>query len=149
MQGRFLFGIIGALMRMGTATASVIEVPGANDEMSGIYFFAGWKCAQGTMSGRIDGGTAFPLAGLIGRPDTASVCNDTNNGWIAQYNFNRLSQGNHTFQTFDGAASFASVTPSICRDRSNPELGGGNLHHYTGNCERNDWKSYRDIHDSE
>jgi len=110
MQTRVLFGIIGALMCMSTATASVIEVPGANEEMSGIYFFAGWKCAQGALSGRIDGGAVFPLAGLIDRPDTVSVCNDTNNGWIAQYNFNRLAQGTHTFQAFDGAASFASVT---------------------------------------
>ena len=85
MQTRVLFGIIGALMCMSTATASVIEVPGANDEMNGIYFFAGWKCAQGALSGRIDGVAVFPLAGLIDRPDTESVCNDTNNGWIAQY----------------------------------------------------------------
>jgi len=90
--------------------SSVIEVPGLNQKMSGVYFFAGWKCIQGTLTGRINGGTPFPLAGKIKRPDTEGVCsNSGNNGWIAQYNFNRLSQGAHTFEAFDGVALFASV----------------------------------------
>ena len=110
MQTRVLFGIIGALM-CGLAEASLIEVPSPSQKMSGIYFFAGWKCTQGELTGQIDGGTAFPLAGQVERPDTEAVCqNDGRNGWIAQYNFNRLDQGTHTFEAFDGLVSFDTVT---------------------------------------
>ena len=73
--------------------------------------FAGWKCFQGALTGRIDGGASFPLAGKVLRPDTQGACNNSgNNGWIAQYNFNRLTQGTHTFAAYDEAMLFANVT---------------------------------------
>ena len=93
----------------GGAQGATVEVPEPSQTMSGVYFFAGWKCAQGTLTGSVDGGPRFPLAGLMQRTDTRKDCGDTNNGWIAQFNFNRLSPGTHIFEAFDGATAFAEV----------------------------------------
>lgn len=104
--------VIALLITLGLAAAAqsaMVEVPEPNQTMSGVSFFAGWKCDQGTLTGSVDGGPRFPLAGLMQRADTGEVCKDTNNGWIAQFNFNRLSPGTHTFEAFDGALSFAAV----------------------------------------
>jgi len=71
--------IVMILSLTSQAWCSVVEVPGLNQKMSGVYFFAGWKCVQGILSGRIDSGAPFPLAGMIQRPDTESVCNNSGN----------------------------------------------------------------------
>ena len=94
----------------GVAQGARVEVPEPDQTMSGASFFSGWKCDQGALTGSVDGGPRFPLAGLMQRDDTRKVCGDTNNGWIAQFNFNRLSPGTHTFEAFDGATAFAAVT---------------------------------------
>jgi len=91
----------------------VIEVPSPQQTMSGIVFFAGWKCQQGTLTGRVDGGLPFPLAGGIARADTQGVCGDTNNGWITQFNFNSLRPGAHTFEAFDDGVSFGRVAFAV------------------------------------
>jgi len=106
-----LIAVVMTLSLTSQAWSSVIGVPGPNQKMGGVYFFSGWKCIQGILTGQIDGGTPFPLTGNVLRPDTTGVCNNSgNNGWIAQYNFNRLTQGIHSFAAYDGAALFASVT---------------------------------------
>ena len=94
----------------GVAQGARVEVPEPDQTMSGASFFSGWKCDQGALTGSVDGGPRFPLAGLMQRDDTRKVCGDTNNGWIALFNFNRLSPGTHTFEAFDGATAFAAVT---------------------------------------
>ena len=94
----------------GVAQGARVEVPEPNQTMSGGSFFSGWKCDQGALTGSVDGGPRFPLAGLMQRDDTRKVCGDTNNGWIVLFNFNRLSPGRHTFEAFDGATAFAEVT---------------------------------------
>jgi len=108
---RTIIAMIMTLSLTSQAWCSVIGVPGPGQKMGGVYFFSGWKCIQGILTGKIDSGNPFPLAGNLSRPDTEKVCdNNGNNGWIAQFNFNRLSQGTHFFEAFDGAVAFAGVT---------------------------------------
>ncbi len=109
--------IITALLVYGCilslASAAVIDIPQPNATLSGISVVSGWKCEHGALTGRIDGGAAFPLAGGLDRPDTAAGCNDANNGWVAVYNYNRLTPGTHSLVAYDGAAEFARVTFAV------------------------------------
>ena len=107
---RIVTVLLMTLSLAGVAQGARVEVPEPDQTMSGASFFSGWKCDQGALMGSVDGGPRFPLAGLMQRDDTRKVCGDTNNGWIAQFNFNRLSPGTHTFEAFDGATAFAAVT---------------------------------------
>ena len=107
---RIVTVLLMTLSFAGVALGARVEVPEPDQTMSGVSFFSGWKCDQGALMGSVDGGSRFPLAGLMQRADTRGECGDTNNGWIAQFNFNRLSPGTHTFEAFDGATAFAAVT---------------------------------------
>jgi len=106
---RVMMAFVFACGLSSPAWSAVIEVPAPNQIMSGISYFSGWKCVQGSLTARIDGGEPFALGSFHSRGDTREVCGDVDNGWVIQFNFNRLSQGMHTFEAFDDGTSFATV----------------------------------------
>ena len=126
---RVMMAFVFACGLSSPAWSAVIEVPAPNQVMSGISYFSGWKCVQGSLTARIDGGEPFALGSFHSRGDTREVCGDVDNGWIIQFNFNRLSQGMHTFEAFDDGTSFATVEFEVVHfdEEFKTDVGGNSV----------------------
>ena len=103
------------------AHAAVLENPGNNQPYSGIGVISGWKCAAtGPITVRIDGGPAIRMVYGSERGDTKEtpagepICGDTNNGFLAIFNWALLDAGEHTAVAYDNGVEF---------DRSTFEVG--------------------------
>ena len=89
----------------------VIESPSGT--VSGIGFFSGWKCNAENITLKIWCNHLAlphkPVSMGVPRPDTQAVCDgpDTNNGWIAQVNWNDY-QNCTRVEAFDNGHMFAS-----------------------------------------
>ena len=104
---RILIVLVALLLSRAAVSYAGLENPNNNGEYSGIGFISGWKCeADGALTARINGGEAIPLAYLNDRPDTLSVCGDTDNGFIAIVNWARYGTGAHTIEVFDNGVRF-------------------------------------------
>ena len=71
-----------------------LENPGAAAYKSGIGIISGWVCSANEVVVTIDG-VAIETAYGTERTDTVGVCGDSNNGFAALYNWNRLGDGPH------------------------------------------------------
>ena len=107
-----IFIVLVALLLSRAATGYAgLENPNNNGEYSGIGFISGWKCsANGALTAKINGGETIPLAYLNDRPDTQSVCGDTNNGFITIINWAEYGTGTHTVEVFDNGVNFGRHT---------------------------------------
>jgi hypothetical protein len=90
--------------------AQSLETPQDGSAVSGIGYIRGWKCAATSVTFTIDNSPPAPLPYGSERGDTQGVCGDTNNGFIAQYNWNLLPTGQHTIRVFDTGQQFAQAT---------------------------------------
>jgi len=90
-----------------------LEIPANGSVQSGIGMVSGWKCTAGTLTFTIDNGPAAPLVYGVNRNDTQGVCGDSNNGFIAQWNWNLVGDGPHTLRAFDDGVQFASATFTV------------------------------------
>ena len=101
------FGLVGAcVFAFSVAHAAVLENPSPNSFSSGIGVISGWKCDAGELTVRFDGGEPIPLAYLNERADTASVCGDTDNGFVSIMNWGNLGDGEHTAIVYDDGEEF-------------------------------------------
>ena len=107
----FLGGSVGH-----TAT---LEIPGSGSTQSGIGVISGWKCdANGQLTVRFNRGPSLPLIYGSERGDTRSVCGDSENGFVAIWNWGVLGDGRHTAVVYDNGiefdrATFTVVTPGV------------------------------------
>jgi hypothetical protein len=92
-------------------SAGVLEVPGAGSTLSGVLFASGWRCPrQGKITIVFDDHAPLSAAAGLARGDTAQVCsNDGNNGFLAQFNYGLLDDGEHTARALDNGIEFARV----------------------------------------
>ncbi len=92
------------------AEAARLENPGDGQVYSGIGIISGWKCdADGPLTVRFNGGPPIPLVYGSERTDTRSVCSDTNNGFVALWNWGHLRAGTHTARVYDNGVMFAKT----------------------------------------
>lgn len=79
---------------------ATLEIPSPGTNVSGISLISGWSCLGGELQVEFSdaGGVIETMTVLQGaeRPDTADVCGDTDNGFSATYNWNRLGPGEKT-----------------------------------------------------
>ncbi|HEY8515071.1 MAG TPA: hypothetical protein VIS07_06145 [Candidatus Binatia bacterium] len=110
MRRLALFSILAVLSTSSVAAAAVLEVPFG--DASGIGYVSGWKCPPNSnITISFDGGPPIPVATGIRRNDTATVCgNDGRNGFISQFNFNLLGDGEHTISVRQNGVEFAKRT---------------------------------------
>lgn len=102
---RFWIGFV--LLSPVLAHTAVLENPSGGNFYSGVGVISGWKCeANGPLTVRFDGGPPIPLAYRNDRPDTEGVCGDTNNGFVAIWNWARLGDGSHTAVIYDNGVEF-------------------------------------------
>ena len=88
----------------GTTTKGVLENPGHRSFKSGIGVISGWVCHANRVEVVI-GRSRLRAAYGTERPDTRSVCGDTNNGFAILINWNIFGDGVHTAQLLvDGVA---------------------------------------------
>ena len=100
--------------------AAVLENPSNGLAYSGIGVISGWKCAaDGALTVRFFDVDMLPLGGTIPlayrneRPDTAGVCGDTNNGFVAIWNWANLGDGTYTAIVYENGVKFAQSTFTV------------------------------------
>ena len=100
--------------------ASVLENPSNGLAYSGIGVISGWKCeSAGPLTVRFHDAAMTPLGDVIPlayrneRPDTASVCGDTNNGFVAIWNWANLGDGTYTAVVDDNGVEFGRSTFTV------------------------------------
>ena len=94
---------------------SALETPANGDKLSGIGVIRGWKCeATGDITVRFNDDEALTLTMVYGseRPDT-DFCGDTNNGFVAIWNWAILDDGEHTAVAYDNGEEFARSTFTV------------------------------------
>jgi len=112
---RTIVAFVGTIALVGltsVAPADVLEVPANGGDASGIGYFSGWKCPPNSnITIVLDGGAPLPVPSGVRRGDTAGVCGNSGfNGYISQFNFNLLGDGNHTASVRQNGVQFAQAT---------------------------------------
>ena len=93
------------------APAAQLENPGDGQLYSGIGVISGWKCdVSGPLTIRFNGGQPVSLLYGSERADTEPVCGDTDNGFVALWNWALLGDGIHTARAYDNGVAFAEIT---------------------------------------
>ena len=105
-----------------THAQSFLETPANGDKLSGIGVIRGWKCeAVGDITVRFNADEAQTYTMVYGsdRPDTKDkadgtpLCGDTNNGFVALFNWGILGNGTHTAVAYDNGVEFGRSTFSV------------------------------------
>ena len=117
---RFFMGLtLSIFLGVSVGHTATLELPGSGSTQSGIGVISGWKCdANGQLTVRFNRGPSLPLIYGSERGDTRSVCGDSDNGFVAIWNWGVLGDGRHTAVVYDngaefGRATFTVVTPGV------------------------------------
>ncbi len=98
------YGRIPALCLVFASTLAhgggALENPKPGDPMSGIGTIYGWTCDAELIEIRIDDGGRIQVPYGSARADTQKACGDTDNGFVTQYNFGLLSNGEHRIRLY-------------------------------------------------
>ena len=107
LQADDIEGIHAIYGRAGVATAprGFLENPGDGSAKSGIGIISGWVC-DATRVEVATGNTRIPVVYGTSRGDTASVCGDTNNGFVTLVNWNLFGDGVHTVRALADGVEF-------------------------------------------
>ena len=90
---------------VSTAPRGFLENPGDGSAKSGIGLISGWVC-DATRVEVATGNTRIPVVYGTSRGDTASVCGDTNNGFVTLVNWNLFGDGVHTVRALADGVEF-------------------------------------------
>ena len=117
---RLCFGLL--ILIAVPAQAAFLDIPGNGSTLSGIGVISGWKCeAKGDITVRFDEDERLTVAMVYGseRGDTKEtpagepICGDTNNGFLAIFNWALLGAGDHTAVAYDNGVEFARSTFAV------------------------------------
>ncbi len=90
-----------AMASIGAAQAKgSLENPKPGDYTSGISTIYGWNCDASLIEIQIDNGSRIKVPYGSRRADTEKTCGDTNNGFVTQYNFGLLKNGEHRIRLY-------------------------------------------------
>ena len=110
MSRMFRLGLGFLALVPSLAHAAYLDIPGNDSTLSGIGVISGWKCEATAITVVIDDGAPIPMLYGSERGDTREVCGDTNNGFLAIFNYALLDDGEHTAVAYDDEAEFARST---------------------------------------
>ncbi|MCY4386624.1 MAG: ankyrin repeat domain-containing protein [Desulfurellaceae bacterium] len=113
MHRQLMRCMVALLLTNMAAHAATLDVPAPHTTLSGIGVVHGWKCEAGKLTVRFDGGDPLPLAYGNARADTASVCGDTDNGFVSIMNWGNLGPGTHTAVVYDNGTEFDRSTFTV------------------------------------
>jgi hypothetical protein len=89
-----------AVLTIEQAKKGVVEIPAEGSVQSGIGLISGWSCVAEIVEISIDGGSRLRVPSESPRADVTPVCSHPNAGFGLLFNFNVLSEGEHTIQLF-------------------------------------------------
>ena len=104
--------VLAPSLAVAQSTAN-LEIPGDGARLSGIGVISGWKCeADGDITVRFDDADELTVTMVYGseRGDTSEPCEDTDNGFLAIFNWALLGDGEHTAVAYDNDVEFARST---------------------------------------
>ena len=103
--------LVGAFLVGGPAHAARLEVPADNLVISGVNVISGWKCdAMGDITIRFNGGEPVRLVYGSERADTEKLCGDSDNGFVAVWNWGNLEPGSYEAVVYDNGIEFDAAT---------------------------------------
>ncbi len=100
MRYRYPLALILMLSTSLTQAKGALENPKPDDPVSGIGTIYGWNCDAQTIEIQIDNGNRFAIPYGSARGDTQKPCGDKDNGFVTQYNFGLLSNGEHRIRLY-------------------------------------------------
>ena len=100
-----VLALVFVMLAVG-ASAATLEIPGPDRIQSGVHVISGWKCDAGEITVRFDDGPPIPLVYGSQRTDTRGVCGDDDNGFVAIWNWSKLSDGEHVAVVYDDGVEF-------------------------------------------
>lgn len=96
-----------------SAPKGVLENPQDGSFASGVSVISGWVCNAGHVDIEIDG-VRYTAGSGTDREDTADTCgNDGNNGFGLLFNWNRLTDGEHTVRAFADGVEFGRAAFTV------------------------------------
>lgn len=112
MKSHIIISLAGVVLASSLAHAGIhagmLEIPGPGDKLSGIGVISGWKCeANGDITVRFNDGDPLIMVYGSERGDTSETCEDTNNGFVAIFNWALLGDGEHVAVAYDNDEEFA------------------------------------------
>src|SRR2546427_1599495 len=113
VRAGLLLGLLGLFLPAIAWSQSALDNPPDGGKVSGISIISGWKCTAGALTFTIDNGSPGSLVYGSARGDTQSVCGDSDNGFIAQWNWDLVGPGQHTIRIFDDGVEFAQATFTV------------------------------------
>jgi hypothetical protein len=105
--------LICSLLAQTAYAQGALENPEPGSPQSGIGQVSGWHCAARAVTVSFDGGVPLPAATGISRKDTRGACDDDNNGFVLQWNWNILGDGIHTVRAFADGVEFGRATVEV------------------------------------
>ena len=101
MLGKSLFPLLLSLAA-ATATADTLnlESPLPDEKVSGVGTVRGWTCDAQRIELKFDDGERMELPYGTERKDTESACGDTDNGFVTQFNYGKLGDGDHRLEIY-------------------------------------------------
>ena len=107
---------VGPVERSGShrdMTQAALENPAPGSYQSGVRLLSGWVCEAEEVVLELDGVYRLTAGYGTGRPDTATVCGDTDNGFGLLFNWSRLSDGPHTVRLLVDGEVYAQATFAV------------------------------------
>ena len=108
MKSHIAISLASLVLVSSLAQAGMLEIPGPGARLSGIGVISGWKCdASGDITVRFNGGDPLVMVYGSERADTYRPCGDTNNSFVAIFNWALLGDGEHVAVAYDNGVEFA------------------------------------------
>jgi hypothetical protein len=89
-----------AVLTQTQAKKGVIEIPAEDSVQSGIGLISGWSCVADSVEVSIDGRPRIRVPSESPRADVEPVCSHSNAGFGLLWNYNTMSEGEHTIQLY-------------------------------------------------
>ncbi len=96
---RFIILLLAGAVGMAQGKGN-LENPKPGDHVSGISTIYGWNCDANQVEIQIDDGGRILVPYGSRRGDTNKACGDIDNGFVTQYNFGLLSNGEHRIRLY-------------------------------------------------
>jgi hypothetical protein len=112
----FLVVELCALWRAHAVVAApqgLLETPAQGSPQGGIGLIRGWVCSANRVDVEVVGrGSLTAVYGEV-REDTRATCEDSNNGFSLQFNWNDLGEGVHTVRALADGEEFARAAVTV------------------------------------
>ena len=105
--------LVSLLASPAVPQAAVLESPAKGAALSGVGFISGWKCDAEDITVTIDEGEHLSVAMHQERGDLRVACGTIRHGFIKQFNWALLGDGEHEVVAYDNGVEFDRATFTV------------------------------------